>query len=392
MAAAGALTGLAGCGILGDDEGVTLGVAFPLTGVYSASASAQGDGVEMAVQEINDEGGINGQEVDVVSRDTELGADTSARRVNDLLRTEEVDLLVANLSGGISVQTQEQASQNNTPFVTGCQTIPAFRPAETGCFSGGTLNGNHAWSLVDTAFDEDLGNAFYGVVADYGWGNSTWSFAQQRIEEQGGSIVGSSRHPLGNDDYSSILNDIDGSDVEVVFITNAGGDTANFLQQANEFGILEEYEFVHPTNAHGWVQIPPKELWEGVYTGFQWYPVEGDEQANEWAQKMEDEFGYYGDTYAAITYNATRELARAANEEESLDPEDIDSNFKDSDGFSYVTDYNENWRPCDHGMLTEVQVVRGKPESEMGERGNWDLFESARSYAGEETLPECPYW
>lgn len=396
VAVAGGAAGLSGCLTGGGGGGpVQIGMAFPYTGVYSASATAQRDGVELAVQEINDDGGINGRDVETVDRDTELAADVNTRRVQDLLEEVEVDLLVANLSGGLSIQTQQAARNNDTPYMTGCQTIPEFHAADSlgaGSFSGGTLNVHHAWALVDTAFSEDLGDTFYGVVADYGWGNSTWSWARNRIEERGGTVADASRHPLGNQDYASILNSISDSEAEVVFVANAGADTAQFLQQADEFGLLGEVEIIQPTNALRWTQIPPQETWEGVYTGFQWYPIGEDDQVTSWAEKMDEEYGYYGDTYAAITYNATRELARGANEEGSLSPDDIGPNLEQYSGFSYVKSYNENWRGCDNQLVTEMYVMQGTSPDQMGERGPWDLFEHVESYAGTDYLPECSHF
>ncbi|MFB6131722.1 MAG: ABC transporter substrate-binding protein, partial [Salinigranum sp.] len=123
------ISALAGCvgGLGGGSKGpIKLGTAFPYTGPYSKEANTQKDGVNLAVDEINNDGGLMGRDLKVVDRDTELDGGTSTRRVQDLIQNEEVDLLIANLSGGISIQTNVQAKKADVPYMAGCQTVPKF--------------------------------------------------------------------------------------------------------------------------------------------------------------------------------------------------------------------------------------------------------------------------
>jgi ABC-type branched-subunit amino acid transport system substrate-binding protein len=392
------VTGLAGCtgAIGGGSSGpITLGIAFPYTGTYSESATRQRDGVDLAVKEINDNGGLMERDVEVVDRDTELNADVSARQVNDLLKNEDVDLLCANLSGGISIQTQSLAKNDDTPYMAGCQTIPKFHMNEDlgeGSFAAGALNTHCAMAAVDLAFDEGLGESFYGVYADYGWGRSIWDWAKQRIDEHDGTVSGEVAAPLGNQDFSSQLQSARDSGADILYMANAGVDTANMLKQIDQFDLREQMELLTPNNSTGWTTIAGREAWEGIYTGMQWYQGVEDDVVDEWAGKMNDEHGYPGATYASITYNGVKEFERAVRETQSLTTGDIGSFLEGAEPFHHVKSYDETWRACDNQLVTEWYTMVGKPADQMGERGEWDAFEVLGAYGGEELLPECSYY
>ena len=400
-ASVASLTGLAGCtDAIGDAGGgesgpIKLGIAFPYTGTYSESAKRQRDGVNLAVKEINQNGGLMEREVEVIDRDTELNADVAARRVNDLLKTENVDLLCANLSGGITIQTQSLAKNDDTPYITGCQTVPEFHMQAdlgNGSFAAGALNTHCAMATVNLALDQNLGKTFYGIYADYAWGRTTWEWAKQQINQEGATVTGEVAAPLGAQDFSSQLQSAKNSGADILYLSNAGVDTANTLKQLDQFNIRDEMQVVQPNNSNGWATIPGKEAWEGIYTGMQWYQGVDQPVVNEWMNKMDQEYGYAGATYASITYNAVKEFERAVRETQSLATDDIGSFLEEADPFHYVKSYDERWRTCDNQLVTEWYMMKGKPVSEMGERGDWDIFEVINGYGGEDLLPECSFY
>ena len=80
----------------------------------------------------------------------------------------------------------------------------------------------------------------YKLRDDYqkakGSGFSLKSFHDEFVK-QGGKVLGSARHPIGTNDFSSLLLQAQSSGADVIAFANAGGDTSNSLKQAAEFGL-----------------------------------------------------------------------------------------------------------------------------------------------------------
>jgi len=111
-AGAGATVALAGCsGGSGDDDVVRLGATYILSGFASLYGEAAERGLEMAQSEINDNGGIDGRDVEVTVRDTEASADTAIQQMRSLVEEDNVHGLFGLDSSGVAQAVAPQAAQ-----------------------------------------------------------------------------------------------------------------------------------------------------------------------------------------------------------------------------------------------------------------------------------------
>ncbi len=83
------------------------------------------------------------------------------------------------------------------------------------------------------------GDTWFFLTADYAFGHSLEEETMKIVEESGGEVVGSVRHPFPATDFSSFLLQAQASGADVIGLANAGGDTVNAIKQASEFGITQ---------------------------------------------------------------------------------------------------------------------------------------------------------
>jgi ABC-type branched-subunit amino acid transport system substrate-binding protein len=387
------VSSISGCtGVLSGGGGssgpIRLGTAFPYTGPYSEEANTQKQGVDLAVQEINNNGGLMGRDVEVIDRDTELSGDVSARRIQDLIQNEDIDLLCANLSGGISLQTNTQAKENEVPYMAGCQTIPDLH-AEGFLYECSytpyALTVQSQRANARYIFD-NLGESMYGLYADYAWGQDSWKHQSAAYENLGGTISGSVTHPLGGSDFSSQMSEIQDSDADVLFIHNLGADQATAINQAREFGLHEEKEIFIGVTTTTVARRAGREQWENIYAGIQYSPDADNSATEEFSAKMEDEYGNPGDSYSAVCYTGVKEFERAINNAESLEPGAITEAINSNPEYQH-TKSQERWRDCDNQSIQDWYIVEGKPRSEQSDE--WDIFSVEGSRGGTEIIAGC---
>jgi len=96
-------------------EPVTVVVMAPLSGPYAAEGESYVNNVLMAAEEMNQLGGINGRQIEVIWRDTETHPDVARERLKAVLADTKVDFIVGGLSGAVEVAMGELAEREGIP-------------------------------------------------------------------------------------------------------------------------------------------------------------------------------------------------------------------------------------------------------------------------------------
>src|SRR5690554_2134363 len=119
--AAGLVVGGAACSADGsDDDGpIRVGVPLGLTGPAATTADWARMGVELAADEINADGGIDGREVELVVIDTELDPTKAVTAVNRLINQDDVDLIVGPMTSDETLATLPHSTRANIASING---------------------------------------------------------------------------------------------------------------------------------------------------------------------------------------------------------------------------------------------------------------------------------
>src|SRR5258708_29293479 len=83
-------------------------------------------------------------------------------------------------------------------------------------------------------------DTWFFVAADYAFGHALERDATDVVKASRGKVLGSVRHPLNTQDFSSFLLQAQASGAKVVALANAGGDTQTAIKQAAEFGLQKD--------------------------------------------------------------------------------------------------------------------------------------------------------
>jgi len=83
------------------------------------------------------------------------------------------------------------------------------------------------------------GDTWFFLTVDYAVGHSMQRDVTRFVEQAGGKVLGSVKHPLNNSDFSSYLLQAQASKAKVIGLANAGPDAMNALKQGSEFGITQ---------------------------------------------------------------------------------------------------------------------------------------------------------
>ncbi len=226
------------------DNEVRIGVLTDLSGIYSA---IEGPGaVTAAKMAVKDFGGkVLGKNIVVTSADTQSKADLSGSKAREMFEKDKVDMIVGNVSTASALAAMEVAEQKGKiSIVTGAASLPITNEKchatnihyvyDTYALSRGTGK-----AVVDTGK-----KTWFFVTADYAFGHNLERDTAQIVTSNGGTVVGSVRHPFPGSDFSSFLLKAQSSGAQVIGLANAGQDTINSVKQAAEFGISQKQTIV----------------------------------------------------------------------------------------------------------------------------------------------------
>lgn len=127
--------GLAGCLQGGDDGGdgppaLRIGTLLPITGDLNAYGTPGENAVKLAVNVINDAGGVNGHDVEVSHADTETNQNTGPAEAQRLMNVEGVHGLIGAYSSGVTTPVVEQTQNFGVPIISPASTAPTLSSSD----------------------------------------------------------------------------------------------------------------------------------------------------------------------------------------------------------------------------------------------------------------------
>jgi len=221
------------------------------------------------------------------------------------------------------------------------------------------------------------------LAADYAMGISLQDDATRLLSAEGGVVVGSSRPPLGNSDFSSYLLDAQSSGADVVMLANAGSDLSNTLKQAQEFGLLPgKMEFVAALMNITVVHAVGPKLAQGIITvgPFNWTKTS---ETRKFAQQLAARNnGVYPDWVQAGVYSSVLHYLKSAKAAGTLDADKVATEMR-----ALPTDdklFGHGSIRADNRAVHPIYVLRVKTPEQV--TSPWDLFDIVATYPGEELL------
>jgi branched-chain amino acid transport system substrate-binding protein len=152
---------------------------------------------------------------------------------------------------------------------------------------------------------------WFFITADYGFGHALEKVATGVINDNGGTVVGGVRAPLGTTDFSSYILQAQSSGADVIALANAGADMVNSLKTAAEFGVTEMMDvaglLVFTQNAQA--LDPAIAGGMKLTTGFYW---DMDDKTRAWSKRyMERMDGKIPSMAQAGAYSSTMHYLNA---------------------------------------------------------------------------------
>ncbi|GAO20335.1 branched-chain amino acid abc transporter substrate-binding protein [Alicycliphilus sp. B1] len=220
------------------DDVVKIGVLTDMAGPYSGMGGA--GSVVAAKMAIDDclKAECKGMKIEVVSADHQNKADIAATKAREWLDRDKVDALadLTNSAGALAVQKLIK-EKGGIAMYSGPATT---RLTDEDCAENGfhwMFDTYSSASGAAAALTRNGDKSWFFVTVDYAFGHSLEKDASDMVKANGGTVLGSVRHPLNASDFSSFILQAQNSKAQVIGLANGAQDTVNAIKAAREFGI-----------------------------------------------------------------------------------------------------------------------------------------------------------
>jgi branched-chain amino acid transport system substrate-binding protein len=372
------------------DDMVKIGVLTDQAGLY---ADAAGPGAVEAVRmAISDFGGkVLGKPIAMVDADHQNKADIGAGIARRWYEQENVDVIVDFANSAVAFAVLELTKQKNKAMLV--SSAGSSDLTGKGCSANSVQWTYNTYALANStvrALAKSGAKSWYFVTVDYAFGHALRNDAARTVEKVGGSIAGEVRHPLNSMDFSSYLLQAQSSKADVIAFANTGGDLANSIRQAQEFGLAQQQKLAAFLMQTSDIHAIGLQAAQGLQlaTAFYW---DLDDKTRDFAARFMARTKKRPTMVQAGLYSAVMNYLKAVEKSGTDDGPKVIAQMKDmpiDDFFARNAFLRE-----DGQLIHDMYLVQVKSPAES--RGAWDYEKLVQVIPGKEAFatPEesaCP--
>lgn len=215
-------------------EPVKLGLLHSLTGTIAIAEAALVDAEKLAVDEINAAGGVLGRPIQPIVEDGASDWPTFAEKTRKLLQRDRVAAIVGCYTSASRKAVLPILNQHH-----GLLYYPTYYEGQEQD-SQVIYTSQEATQSVIAAIQwmaTQQGKTFFLVCSDYIYPRTCNKIARPTIARVGGTVVGEEYAPLGNTEFSSIINKIKAAKPDWIYSTVVGGSNVAFYKQLKAAGL-----------------------------------------------------------------------------------------------------------------------------------------------------------
>lgn len=228
---------LAACGGSSGSDGDTikLGVLEDRSGDFALVGIQKSHAVELAVEEINNDGGLLGKKIEIIAPDTQSDDRRYQEMARKLILEDEVDVVMGAFSSASREAIRPIMEEHEMLYFYNNQYEGGVASKYT--FPTGAIPEHQVMTIIEYMI-ENHGSNIYTIAADYNFGQITADWVSVAVEELGGEVVGEEFIPLGESQFNSSINRIQKENPDFLVVLLTGERQSSFYEQWNTQGIV----------------------------------------------------------------------------------------------------------------------------------------------------------
>jgi branched-chain amino acid transport system substrate-binding protein len=244
---------------------IKIGATLPLSGWAASYGKNAQLGVDQAVKEFNDSGGIGGKKVEVIYEDTAADPKQAVTALQKLIEVDKVTVNVGTMFSGEALAQGPVAARSKMILVTGMASHPDITKPGPDIFML-TPQPNQEAALVARYAAVKLGLkriAFFGSDGDYA--RAVAEVIKTEFAKDGAELLSSEFYTSDTTDFKTALTKAKALNPDGVYIAGGPADSAQITRQMTELGIKAQVMGSNMFMDPSVIEAVGPDLMEGVF-------------------------------------------------------------------------------------------------------------------------------
>jgi len=269
-------------------EPIRMGILQPFSGGLEALGEQGYQGAKLAVDEVNDKGGLLNRHVDYVRADDKTDPKTAVERTLELIQRDNVDAIIGPVTSANRDAIMPTIDRLKTPLLYATDYEGGVCDRYITCYSA--VPEQWVKPLIPY-IREHYGDAFFLVGSNYVWPQKMNASIKNVASEVGARTVGEEYVPFGNKDFTSILRKIESSGANVLVNTVVGADAVTLVKQFTAAGLKPKVRIVFFGFSENYIAGLTQPESDGIVTISNFISSLDKPEAKEFVKKVRDRYG-----------------------------------------------------------------------------------------------------
>lgn len=305
---------------------VKVGVVMPTTGPIAYDGRLTLNGIEMAVNEINSEGGVKGRAIELLVEDSANVPATAVAAMEKLVGMQDVVAVIGDFGSSCTLAMMDVAQRTQTPLITPISLAPKI--TEMGnkwMFRGCDNSAMIAKAFTKWAVESKNAKkwAYIAINTDYGRG-SVDAFNEE-LKKLGGEAVFTEYFNQGETDYYPIVTKLKAAGADALCLFGETVDLSRVVSQLHEMGLGGKILVMDPTSGtfnEKFLELT-KEKANGIVGASRFVASIPTPAAKKFTEDYRAKYTIDPEKYAQAGYDCAKMIAQAIAAADSTDKEAV---------------------------------------------------------------------
>ncbi len=216
---------------------IYIGAVLPLTGDVAVYGNNTKEGIDLAVNQVNEKGGINGKKIEVLYEDSKALPKEGVNGIEKLIATHNVQYVIDNSVSSVALAMVSIAEKNKVVLLSTGSTNPKLTGISDYFFRIWNSDAFEGKLTADFAIDTLGLNSISTLYVNNDYGVSLNEVFSTEIKKKNGKILSQESFKQDETDFSTQLTKIKNNSPDAIYIIGYSKEISNVLLQIKKMNI-----------------------------------------------------------------------------------------------------------------------------------------------------------
>ncbi|WP_349962977.1 ABC transporter substrate-binding protein [Rhizobium sp. ZPR3] len=349
------------------EDTIKLGIVAPMSGPNARYGAFSMQGAQLAVDEINKAGGVDGHKIEIFSADSQGTPVEGVSATRRLIDEDEVSFIIGDVSSSVTLAMQPVVEDAGVLLLNAASSNPkiTYQAGVGGykwTFRNYPTDENRALIVAKYAAEQRGFTKFAVLSVDTDYGRSAIEFTKKYLPEFKGEILSEDYYKEGEVDFRSVLSKIRDNGAQAIIMYGLADTTPIVARQMVELGLAGKVTLIGngEFNTAKTIEAAPTAL-EGAVEAAAWLPAWDSPESKAFVTNFTKTYNQAPNNHAYVHWDTVHLLAEAIHEAGSTDQQKVRDalskiKYKSPVGDVTFDDHNQARLP-----MILLQIENGKP-------------------------------